>query len=690
MPRKLKYINREISWLSFNARVLQEAADESVPLVERFRFLGIFSNNLDEFFRVRVATVKRMAMLDLSQREKGYENPQKLLQQIQNTVIKLQSEFQVIYQNLLVKLGEKNIFVLNETNLLPEHESFVRHYFQEKVWPALVPIMVSYTPSFPYLIDKTIYLAVKFSLHSKKEKDNFQYALVEIPTRVLSRFLVLPSVENKKYIMLLDDVIRLNLNQLFNIFEYDKIEGYVIKITRDAELDFDNDVSSSFLEKIEKSLKKRKKGETVRFVYDRTMPDDLLKFLQKKMNLGKDDNMIPGGRYHNFKDFMKFPNVGDADLEYERKNPLPHPDILPFSSILNLMDKQDILLHYPYQSFNYIIDLLREAAIDPKVKSIKITLYRLAKNSQVINALINAAKNGKQVSAILELQARFDEEANIYWSTILQEEGVKVFFGVKGLKVHSKLCVISRKSANKLNHYVHIGTGNFNENTSRLYSDITLLTCDDRITSEVNKVFKILEGNLVTPNFRHLILSPQWQRIKLKQLINREIRNARIGKEAFIKLKLNSLVDTDLINLLYKAGKAGVKITLNIRGICCLVAGIEGLSENITAFSIVDQYLEHARMYVFCNDGNNLYYISSADWMARNIDRRIEVTCPIYEPKLQEELNDFFEIQNRGNVKARLLNEKQDNQYRITNEKATFRAQLEMYKYLKKKYDNKN
>lgn len=682
MAKKFEFINREISWLSFNERVLQEAADEKNPLVERMKFLGIFSNNRDEFFRVRVATVKRMVNLGILDSDPQYKNPTRLLNQIQKITLKQQERFHSIYADLLGKLEEKNIYLINEKQVETQHIDFINNYFERKIYPALVPIMLDNVKEFPYLKDKEIYFAVELIKYEAKKR---KYAIIEIPTSAVGRFLVLPSIENKSYIMLIDDVIRFCLKEVFKIFEPDEIKAYTIKVTRDAELDLDNDISKSFLEQMKKSLKKRKLGEPVRFVYDSELPEEFLKYFMDKLGMDEDDNLIPGKRYHNFKDFIKFPNVAGKNFQFDKIVQLPVKQLEDEKSMFVAIKKKDVLVHYPYQTFNYFIDLLREAAIDPKVKSIKITIYRLASGSRVVNALINAAKNGKKVTVVIELQARFDEENNIYWSNQLQEEGVSVLHGVAGLKIHSKICMITRKEQNKLVNYCAIGTGNYNENTANLYSDLALYTANSQITSEVSKVFKTIEGKITPYYYKHLVLSPHSLRNKLVRLINTEKRNALAGKPAYIYLKLNSLVDNDLITKLYQAGKAGVKIKLNIRGICSLIAGVPGLSENIEAISILDKFLEHSRVYVFCNGNKPKYYISSADWMVRNLDRRIEVTCPIYDKEIQREIQDFLDIQFSDNVKARQLDKKLSNQYRKIDGQPQIRAQFELYEYYKNK-----
>lgn len=676
---QLKLVNRELSWLSFNERVLQEANDIKVPLLERLKFLGIFSSNRDEFFRVRVATVRRMQKLGKKAKYVLGENPQVLLEKITRKTSEQQDLFEETYQNLLGELELHNIFIINEKQLTREQGKFVREYFNEYVLPALVPIMLDHTPDFPWLKDRAIYLIIKLVRENKKNK----FALVEIPTDKVSRFLVLP--KEGKYIILLDDIIRYCLNDIFFNFNFHSAEAYTIKLTRDAELDIEQDVSKSLVKKISESIKRRKKGEPVRLEFDEEISPDILKFLSKRIKFIKEEHIIRGGRYHNFVDFMNFPTGGKNDLRYKPVPALNHPAIKRNQSILKVIKDRDILLSYPYQSFHPIIDLLREASIDPKVRSIHITLYRVAKNSNIVNALINAVKNGKQVTAVVELQARFDEERNIFWSNRLQEEGARVIYGVPGLKAHTKLFLISREEGGRILHYAHLGTGNFNEDTAKLYCDHSLLTSDKRITKEVADIFNFYSDNYKTGNYRHLLVSPFYMRKKLINLIDHEIKSAKQGKEAWMILKMNNLVDPLMVEKLYEASNAGVKIRMIIRGICSLIPGKKDLSENIEAISIVDKYLEHARVFVFCNHGDEKYFISSADMMNRNLDLRSEVAVPVYDKKIQAELKDMLEIQWSDNVKARVINEIQDNKYRVTESKTRTRAQDEIYKYLKEK-----
>ena len=682
------YIDREKSWLTFNARVLQEANDENVPLLDRFRFLGIFSNNLDEFFRVRYAAIRRMS-LESTETEKILGVPaEQLLKEITEIVIEQQSESLRILSEIEKKLEKENIFIISEKDISKDQEIFIHDYFIQKVSPAVVTIMLNDLEEFPLLKDTSGYLAVKLIMNSKEKSDSkeIRYAVVEIPNTV-NRFVVLPSKSEKQYIILLDDVIRYNLNNIFNIFDYENISAHMIKITRDAQLEFDSDLSKSLIEKISSSVKERRVGEPVRFVYDQAIGKDTLEFFLKGMKIDSSDSIIPGGRYHNRRDYMNFPNLGRYDLLYRENVPLPVPGLSLEGSILEKIKKKDYLLYAPYQSFSYIIKFLREAALDPKVASIKITLYRLAKNSQIVSSLINAAKNGKKVTVQIELQARFDEESNISYSEQMQTEGIELIFGVKGLKVHSKICVIERIEEGRVKRYGFISTGNFNENSAKVYTDVTLFTSNTEILKDAAKIFDFFDVNYRVHRYKHLIVSPHYTRSRFNKLIEREILNAISGKEAYIKLKMNSISDFKMTDKLYEASKAGVKIQLIIRGICCLKPGVKGLSENIEAISIVDNYLEHSRIYIFGNNGNPDVFISSADFMTRNLDARVEVTCPIYDEEIKKELIETFEIGWKANVKARIHSDDLKNVYRKRGDEKTFRAQLEMYNYYQKKLD---
>lgn len=679
-----KYIDREKSWLAFNARVLQEAADDSVPLLDRLRFLGIFSNNLDEFFRVRFAAIRRLSLSGISgEKYFGGVTAQQLIKDITEIVIQQQSESLRILNNIEERLETENIFIIHENDINKEQEAFLKDFFIQKLSPELVTIILNDLAEFPVLKDSLGYLAVKLVMKKNLE---VRYAIIEIP-KMINRFVVLPSTNEKQYVILIDDVIRMHLSSIFNIFNYESVSAHMIKITRDAQLDIDSDLSKSMLEKISSSVKDRRIGEPVRFIYDQEIDKDTLKFFLDKMSIDSTDSIIPGGRYHNRRDYMDFPNLGRYDLLYTKNDPLPIPGLSLEGSILEKISEKDYLLNAPYQSFAYLIKFLREAALDPKVTSIKITLYRLAKNSQIISSLINAAKNGKKVIVQIELQARFDEASNISYSEQMQTEGIQLIFGIKGLKVHSKVCVIERMEKNKIKRYGFISTGNFNEATAKIYTDVTLFTCHPQILKDISKIFEFFDINYKVQRYKHLIVSPQYTRHRFVKLIDREIAHAIAGRKTYMKLKMNSLSDLAMIDKLYEASKAGVKIQLEVRGICSLIPGVKGLSDNIEAISIVDNYLEHSRVYIFGNAGITEVYISSADFMTRNIDARVEVTCPIYDQEIKNELIENFDIGWKGNVKARYHSYKLDNKYRIRNDNPIFRAQLETYKYYQRKVE---
>jgi len=679
---KAPILNRDLNWLYFNGRVLQEAADPRNPLLERLKFLGIFSNNRDEFFRVRVATLNRMLKVERMRYDTPI-NPRKTLKDILSLVQLQEKEFMDIYGSIVRELAGHDIFIIDEGRLSEQQGQFVRRYFHEKVRVCLFPIMISSLRDLSSLRDKSIYLAAVLGRKDKAIKDD--YALIEVPTKTLSRFLILPPEGNKRFIILLDDIIRYCLSDVFSIFGYDTFSAYTVKITRDAEIDIDTDVSKSFLEVMTEGLKQRKRGMPVRFVYDQSIPPELLKIIMKRLEITKDDKTRGGGRYHNFKDFMSFPNLDHRELEYEPLVPLPHKDLPANRSILSSIRQKDILLHYPYQSFQYIIDLLREASVDPRVRSIKMTIYRAARNSSVINALINAARNGKYVTVFMELQARFDEEANIYWSERLREEGVKVIHSIPGFKVHCKLILVRRKENNTNFYFSLVGTGNFNEDTARVYSDVSLLTADQKICNDVVSAFHLMEENYRPYKFKTLVVAPFSMRNFFIKMLNQEVRNAAKGREAWAIIKLNNLVDSVMVKKLYKASQAGVRIKLIIRGVCTLVPGVPGLSENIEAISIVDRFLEHARVIIFCNGGNHQYYITSADWMVRNFDNRIEVASPIHDPAIREQLRNIMNIQLADNVKARLIGPGLPNEYKITEDRE-IRSQMEIYDMLKKEH----
>jgi polyphosphate kinase len=677
------YIPKEISWLSFNARVLQEAANPEVPLLERFNFLGIYSNNLDEYFRVRVATLRRLAAFSSKAKNILGYSPKATLKTIQETVMIQNERFEATYNGLLNELKKHRIHFVSEQQLDSEQEEFVRNYFRKEVRSRLMPLIISRENKLPNLTDDAIYLAVQLR---NSETDKKRYALLEVPSpKILPRFVRLPGKKGTRHVIFLDDVIRWGLRDIFSILPFDEISAYTVKVTRDAELEIADDISESYIDKISKSLQQRRKASPVRFVHDREIPAEFLKILSKKLSLGTEDVIMPGNRYHNFKDFMRFIEVEGPGLNYPRMAPLRHPALQYGRSILSVIRKRDIMFYFPYHPFDHLIDLLREASIDPAVTSIHITLYRLARNSSVINALMNAARNGKSVTTVVELQARFDEEANILWGNKLTDEGVKVIYGVPGLKVHSKLCLITRVKGEVTQRYAAVGTGNFNEDTASVYTDHLLLTSDKKITNEVLKAFNFFSANYRKDKFYHLLVSPFGLRNRLIMLIDNEIKNARAGKEAWIRIKINNLTDDEIISKLYKAGDAGVKVNLIVRGMFSMAPGAKGVSENISAIGIVDRFLEHSRFMIFCNGGDELVYITSADIMPRNLDHRIEVTCPVWDPSIKKEIADVFGIQWNDNVKARILDAELSNRM-VSNSEPPLRSQTEIYRY----YSGKN
>jgi len=681
---KQKTIARDISWLSFNARVLQEAADETVPLRERIRFLGIFSNNLDEFFRVRVATLKRMMQVSEKTNMHLETNPQQILDDIQMTVLNQQSEFARIWENVQRQMKEQKIFLVTENELNREQQEFVRDYYDTEVSSNIIPLMIENIPQLPNLRDKSIYLGVV--MWKRESALRKKFALIEIPSRILGRFILLPSKPDEHRIILLEDVIRFNLPEIFSYFGYDQYHAHVFKVTRDAELDIDSDLSTNIMEKIEKGLKNRRKGKPVRFVYDKEMDPGLLEYLTRRLNLSKKDNLIPGGRIHNFRHFMDFPDQA-FKVKKLRKKPFDHP-LLTERRISDVILERDVMLHLPYHSFAPLIDIIREAAIDPDVSTIKVTCYRLAPQSKIINALVNAVRNGKEVVVMLELRARFDEEANLEWKTRLEEEGAKVLLGMPNMKVHCKICMIRKKVNDKNVLYGFVSTGNLNEKTARVYADHCLLTSNAKIMTDVSRIFNYLEhyksDNHSLKNCTTIIPSPQITRKEIYKLIDDEIRHARKSKSSGIILKMNSLSDEGMIDKLYEAAREGVPVKLIIRGIFCMLSENKKFKRQVKAISIVDEYLEHARVWVFHNRGKEKVYISSADWMLRNLEHRVEATCPIWDEEIKQELKDILNIQLQDNVKARWLDNGLSNEY-VKTAKKKIRSQVETYDYLYKK-----
>ena len=672
---KNKYLNREISWLDFNARVLQEASDIKVPIIERLRFLGIFSNNLDEFFQVRYATVKRIAESGVDKDNGKNKKAINLLDQITNKVIRLQTKSSKILDSIQLSLKKEGIYFINENEVNESQKEFLKDFFLRKISPALVTIILSKKKKYDFT-DNKAFLIAKMSF---KKQDNI-HAIVEIPENI-SRFVVLPKISNKQYIMLIDDIIRYHLKIIFSYYNYKKIDTHMVKITRDAEMDIDDiDLSKSYIKKISEYVNKRKYSNPVRLVYDKDISKSTLDFIIKKLKVTSNDSLIPGARYHQRRDYMDFPDLSRQDLMYEQKKAL---NILNFhieANLLTQISKKDFLMYTPYHSFSYLVAFLRQSAIDPNVKSIKITLYRLSKNSNVISALINAAKNGKKVLVQIELQARFDEENNIRVSEMLEAAGVELIFGVKGLKVHSKICLIERRENNNKKFYGFISTGNFNESTAKVYTDYTLFTANQSILKDVSKVFEFLKVNYKIQKYKHLIVSPHYTSSMLFSMIDNEIENSKKGKKSGIILKLNSLTSYKFVDKLYEANNSGVKIKLIIRGICCLIPNLKNLSENIEVISVVDKYLEHPRVYIFENGGDKKVYISSADLMTRNLDNRVEVACPIYQKDLKKQVIDTIKISLNDNVKSRLINLNKQNEF-VENKNKKIRSQWDTYDY---------
>lgn len=683
-------IFRDISWLSFNERVMQEAKDGHVHLHDRLKFLGIFSNNLDEFYRVRVGTLNKMLGIKKGKAKFHFErNPEQILQEIQETTKKLQRSFDRTFQQIIKEMGDQHrIFLKTERQLNKQQKAWVRNYFEEKVRTQIVPLMIESMPEAPMLKDRRIYLACLMG--SSHNPFLQRKALIQVPEKQLDRFVILPDATGETHIILLEDIIRFNLKYLFAPFGFNRFKSYIVKLTRDAEMDMDNDINADLVDELRKNLKRRTKGKATRFVYDKRIDPQLLDYLVKRLDLKKKDNLIPGGRIHNFRAFMDFPKSIFHDIK-PRPKPFVHPLLKQPCRIMEVIYKRDVMLHFPYHSFTSVIDLLREAAIDPSVKSIKLTVYRLAKESKIINALLNAVRNGKKVNVIVELKARFDEEANLYWKSKLEEEGVQVFVGVQDMKVHAKICVISKTAGNKIIHYGFVGTGNFNEDTAKVYCDHLLMTTKKEILKDILTIFECLECE--NPNVeglkqcKVLITSPNTMRDFFMKKIEDEIQSKNNSKQ--ILVKLNNLVDKQMIDKLYQAAENDVRVNLINRGICTASSNQKRLKAMFSVISIVDQYLEHARVFVFSHDKEPNVYISSADWMVRNLDHRVEVACPVYSKTFGKELKDILQIQLKENVKARILDNQQRNKYvKRGNKEKVFRSQLEIYNYLKsKKYD---
>ncbi len=682
--KKFNFVNRELSWLNFNERVLEEASDKTVPLIERLRFLGIFSNNLDEFFQVRFASVKRIAQSGKSGKKVlGGIEAKELLKSITNKVIELQQKSNTILNDIERELKKENVVFINEKQVKNYQIQYLTDYFLEKVNPSLVTVILK--EEYQDFTDNKTFFAIKMELNSNRNNslsENKIYAFIELPKK-LDRFIVLPVEKNgMQFIMMLDDLIRFHFHLIFSMFDYKKIDAHMFKITRDGELDIEENFGKSYAEKIMNSVRDRIFADPVRLVHDKNIDPVTLEKVMGKLGVKSKKSLIPGGRYHRRADYMKFPSLNRSDLMYQKTIPLSVKNLGLEQNIIQAVSKKDYLIYTPYHSFSYLIKFLRESALDPNVKTIKITLYRLARYSQVVSSLINAVKNGKKVIVYVELQARFDEENNINIADKLEKSGVQIIMGVRGLKVHSKICLVLRYEKDKIKKYGFVSTGNFNEYTAKIYTDYTLFTSNQKILKDVSKVFDFLEVNYEFKRYKHLIVSPHYTYQKLIELIDNEIRNKLIGIKSKIRLKLNSITNYKIISKLYEASNAGVKIEMIVRGVCCLIPGVKNMSENIKVISVVDKYLEHPRIYIFENAGKTKVYISSADWMTRNFENRIEVTCPIYDTDLQNQIIDTFNISWKDNVKSRLINEFKLRNTRKQNIVKT-RSQFETYKYFK-------
>ena len=674
------FFPKELSWLSFNERVLQEAADETVPIIERLRFLGIFSSNMDEFFRVRVAEVRRRILLKKYQSE--HDDPERLLHQIHEKVLKLNKKFNTIYNDCCKTLARHNIHIVSHDKVSHFHDSWLKQYFRDKVLRHISPIIVTDDVDLVECMDdQHAYLVVEMI----KDEQKPEYAVIEVPTDDLPRFVQLPpeGSKKKKNIILLDDIICHFLSEVFSGFMvFDTISAYSLKMTRDAEYDLHHEIDQSLLDNMSRGLKQRVNSEPVRAVFDEDMPEHMIKLLKKKLHFSSLDSLQPAGRYRNFKDFLSFPNVGRAYLENPKLPSIESQAFSQFPTAFEAIQQQDILLYYPYHKFRHFTELVRQASFDPKVTSIYLNMYRVAKKSRIIGSLEDAVKNGKKVTVVVELRARFDEEANIEWAKTMTDAGIHVIFGIPSLKVHSKLCLIKRKEKGKVVRYAHIGTGNFHEKTAKLYTDFSLFTCHPEVTQEVDHVFNFIMNSYKRFDFKHLVVSPLNSRQRLLKMIGREMKHAKSGLPSEIIIKVNNLVDREIIAKLYQASHAGVRVRAIIRGMCSLVPGVKGLSENIEVISIVDRFLEHPRVCVFHNNGQHDVFISSADWMTRNIDHRVEVGVPIYDTNLKQQIINILEIQFKDTTKARIIDAEQKNRYKPRGNKRKIRSQVEIHRFI--------
>ena len=669
---KKAYVERDVSWMYFNHRILQEAEKEFVPLLERLSFLGIYSNNLDEFFRVRVASLNRML-----ERKLDKDTEQQIKKSLK-TINKLNESYSKEYTEAVDKVFEElethKIRLVTEANLNDEQKDFLSQFFYDKLNGSVNPIWLSEIEDLTVLEDNRIYLIVE---KCEKKDNKKKYAIVKVPDRIYGRWVKIPSSDGFDNIMYLDDVIRYCLPLVFLGFKESTYRAYSFKFTKDAEMEMDNDADFGTMEKIALGVNSRKKGEAVRVIYDHEMPREMQRKLRDRLNTKELDASLAGGRYQNHKDLMSFPDCGRNDLKYDKWTPIMKPEFVSNESILDQIRQKDRFIHVPYHNFNGYIRVLREAAIKPEVKSIKTTLYRLAKDSKVVKALITAARNGKKVTAVVELLARFDEESNIKWSKRMQEEGVNVIFGVEGLKIHSKLLYIESKKGN----IACIGTGNFHEGNAKIYTDYLMMTARPKIVNEVAKVFDFIDRPFSPFRFSELLVSPNSMKSRILRMLDTEIKNVGEGKEAWVKIKINHITDTDMVTKLYQASKAGVKIDIVIRGNCSLVPGIKGLSENIRCVGIIDRYLEHSRILIFANGGKPRYFLGSADWMPRNLLNRIEVLTPVYDEELQADLMRTISYGMRDTTNGRIVDGKGTNNF---VEGEPFRSQQELYKEYKK------
>ena len=688
MENSYKYFKRDVSWLSFNYRVLLEAEDDTLPVYERIKFLSIYSSNLEEFYEIRVAEHRGVIMKKNFTEESGAE-AEEVLTEITNEVNRQQREYYRIFsEKILPELNRQNIYLYQGSEPEPFHEEFVHNFFNEEVFPFLSPVMIQAGDIRTFIRDRRLYLVIRMVKKSKRKPEGdtvpeYHYALMKIPYAKVPRFIELPAHEGKFYIMFIDDIIRANLANVFPGYEIDSC--YSIKISRDADI-YLEDEKGNIVESIRKKVKKRKIGALSRFMYDRAMPEDFLSFICDAFGITRDD-LVVGGRYLNLQDLAKLPNPKGKELEQKIPTPMRVPYLDEKGSVFRAVKKKDIMLHFPYQSFDYLIRFLMEAAFDPKVDEIKITQYRVAENSAVINTLVSAAQNGKKVTVFVELKARFDEENNMSTAERMEKAGIRIIYSIPGLKVHAKVAVIIRKDSedgNKRRDFAYLSTGNFNEKTARIYSDMALLTCNDEIITDINKVFAVLEGKMSEPTFRHLLVARFNMVPELTRMIHREIEHVKQGRKGRIVLKMNGLHDQNMINELYHASENGVEIDLIVRGICCLVPG-QPYSANIRVTRIVDMFLEHSRIWYFYNDGREDVFLTSADWMRRNLNRRIETAFPILVPEIKQEVIDILKIQMRDNVKACLIDGQLRNNFKHNDDPVKVRSQLAIYEYLKNK-----